>query len=74
MRYWIFDERTKRILGPHLAKLLPKQAGFGPESRVAPEGARAPTDWKRAKDVEELKPLLPPPPAPPAEKPKTPGP
>jgi hypothetical protein len=68
MRYWIFDERTRSVLGPHLAKLLPRQKGFGPESKVAPEGARGAGDWKRAKDVDELKAFF----TPPAEKPKTP--
>ena len=61
MRYWIFDERTKRAMGPHLAQLLPKHPGFGPESKVAPEGTK---DWKRAQDIDELKPLFAPPPAP----------
>lgn len=70
MRYWLYDEAAKKVLGPHLLKLLPKQPGFGPESKVAPAGARGPADWKRAKDVDELKPLFPPAPAPPAEKPK----
>ena len=70
MRYWIFDERTKTVRGPHLAALLPKQPGFGPESKVAPEGARGPTDWKLAKDVDELKVLFPAPAAPPPQKPK----
>jgi hypothetical protein len=78
MRYWIYDERTKTVGGPHLAKLLPKQPGFGPETKVAPQGARGPNEWKLAKDVDELKALFleaPAPPAsppasPPAEKPK----
>ena len=43
------------MLGPHLVHLLPKQAGFGLESKVAPEGARKSEDWKPAKDVDELK-------------------
>jgi len=64
MRYWLYDERTKSVLGPHLVMLLPKQAGFGPESKVAPQGARGPQDWKAAKDVDELKPLFAPPPKP----------
>ena len=71
MRYWLYDERTKRVLGPHLAKLLPKQAGFGPDSKVAPEGARGAAEWKRAKDVDELKALFPPS-APPVGKPNAP--
>ena len=70
MRYWLYDERTKSVLGPHLTMLLPKQPGFGPESKVAPEGARAPGDWKRAKDVDELKVLFTAPPAPPGKKTK----
>ncbi|MFI5361761.1 MAG: hypothetical protein ACHQ49_07305 [Elusimicrobiota bacterium] len=70
MRYWIFDERTKRVLGPHLAMVLSKQPGFGPETKVAPEGARGPNDWKRAEEIEELKPFLSPPPAGPSAKTK----
>ena len=70
MRYWIYDERTKRVLGPHLAKLLPKQPGFGPETKVAPAGARVPGDWKPAKDIDELKSFFTAPAAPPSEKPK----
>jgi hypothetical protein len=67
MRYWLYDERTKSVLGPHLVMLLPKQPGFGPESKVAPQGARGSKDWKRAKDVEELKELFEAPPAAPAD-------
>lgn len=70
MRYWLYDEAAKKILGPHLLKLLPKQKGFGPESRVAPQGARGPGDWKRAKDVEELKTLFAAAPPPPDDKKK----
>jgi hypothetical protein len=55
MRYWVFDERTRKVHGPHIAMTLPEQLGFGPESKVAPEGARGAKDWKRAKDVDELK-------------------
>jgi hypothetical protein len=58
LRFWIYDERTKKVLGPHLLMLLPKQPGFGPESKVALAGTGAPVDWKRAKDVEELKVLF----------------
>jgi hypothetical protein len=70
MRYWLYDEVSKTVLGPHLALVLPKQRGFGPESKVAPEGARGPKDWKPAKEVEELKPLFAPAVPPPAPKPK----
>ncbi|HEX4048751.1 MAG TPA: hypothetical protein VH309_12990 [Elusimicrobiota bacterium] len=65
MRYWLYDDATKRVRGPHLLHLLPKQPGFGPESKVAPEGARGAGDWKKAKDVPELKGLFPPPEPPP---------
>lgn len=68
MRYWLYDERTKSVLGPHLAMVLPKQSGFGPESKVAPDGARGSKDWKAAKDVDELKSLFPPPSPPPEQK------
>lgn len=72
MRYWVYDEKKKSVGGPHLKMLLLKLPGFGPESKVALEGARGPNDWKRAKDVEELKSLFPEPAAapPPPEKPK----
>jgi hypothetical protein len=65
MRYWLYDEDSKSVRGPHLAPVLPKQRGFGPESKVAPEGARGPADWKAAKDVPELKVLFAAPAAPP---------
>ena len=58
MRYWLFDEASKSVLGPHLARMLMLQRGFGPESKVAPEGAKGPKDWKPAKDIPELKELI----------------
>ena len=74
MRYWTYDERTKAVGGPHLAKLLNKVPGFTPETKVAPAGVPGPKDWKPAKDVDELKDLFTPPAAPPptapGEKPK----
>lgn len=74
MRYWVLDERTRKVHGPYLVLSLPGMKGFGPEMKVAPEGARGPEDWKRVKDVDELKVFVPapaaPPPAPPAEKKK----
>ena len=70
MRYWIYDELKKSVGGPHLTMLLLKQPGFGPETKVAPEGSRGPKDWKLAKDVDELKALFTVPAAPPAGKPK----
>jgi hypothetical protein len=65
MRYWLFDERTKRAMGPHLVMTLAHQPGFGPEAKVAPEGARLAGEWKLAKDVPELQSLFAPPPPPP---------
>jgi hypothetical protein len=61
--------------GPHLAMLLTKVPGFGPETKVAPAGAPGPKEWRPAKDVEELKVLFPapaaaPPPGAPADKAK----
>ena len=70
MRYWIYDELTKRVMGPHLAEFLHNQKGFGPDSLVAPQGARGDKEWKRAKDVDELKGKFPAAPAPPGEKKK----
>lgn len=70
MRYWVYDERTKSVLGPHLTVLLAKLPWFGPETKVAPAGARDVKEWRPAKDVEELKDLFPaPPPAPAAPAP-----
>lgn len=72
MRYWYFDERFKKATGPHLDVVLARQPGFGPESKVAPEGGGAAAAWRPAKDFPELKSFFPSaPPAAPA-KPKTP--
>jgi hypothetical protein len=71
MRYWYYDKAAKRATGPHLDLVLIHQPGFGPESQVAPAGAEggAAPAWKLAKDIPELKALLPaPPPPPPAKK------
>lgn len=54
MRYWFYDEKAKRATGPHLDITLAKQTGFGPDAKVAPEGARQAHEWKPAKDVPEL--------------------
>ena len=54
MRYWFYDETSKRATGPHLDITLVKQPGFGPDSKVAPEGAKKSHDWKLAKDIPEL--------------------
>ncbi len=64
MRYWVYDERSKKVLGPHLLITLVKVPGFGPETKVAPEGARRASEWKRAKEIAELAELFAPPPAP----------
>lgn len=58
MRYWLFDERAKRATGPFLDATLSRQPGFGPESKVAPEGARKAGEWRPAKEIPELKPWL----------------
>lgn len=72
MRYWLYDKRTNKALGPHLAIRLRSIPGFGPESKVAPAGAVGSKDWKLAKEFEELKAFFAPAAAPPeaAAKPK----
>lgn len=70
MRFWLCDERTKSVSGPHLVMVLKKIPGFGPESRVAPAGSQTPSDWKPAKDYEALKPLFAPAEPPADKKPK----
>jgi hypothetical protein len=54
VRYWVYDERSKKVLGPHLVITLINVAGFGPETKVAPYGTRSTKEWKPAKDVPEL--------------------
>jgi len=73
VRFWVYDEAKKAVLGPHLLLTLRKLPGFGPETKVAPEGARAPKDWKRAKEFPELAALFPPPAPPPGPAPAKPG-
>lgn len=70
MRYWFFDEKSRRATGPHLDMVLIKQPGFGPESKIAPEGARKSHEWKPAKDFPEFQALFAPPPPPGKPKPR----
>ncbi len=66
MRFWVYDEARKAVMGPHLLMTLRKLPGFGPETKVALEGAHSTKDWKRAKEFPELLAIFPPtPPAPP---------
>lgn len=69
VRFWVYDEEKKSVLGPHLLMTLRKLPGFGPETKVAPVDARTSKDWKRAKEFPELAALFPPPPAPAPGKP-----
>ena len=62
MRYWVYDERTKKVLGPHLVITLVKVPGFGPETKVAPYGLTGAPEWKPAKEVPELAEHFAPPP------------
>ncbi|MFA5138156.1 MAG: hypothetical protein WC728_02900 [Elusimicrobiota bacterium] len=54
MRYWLYDKANKRVLGPYIIARLSTLPGFGPESKVAPEGARKRSEWKPAKEFPEL--------------------
>lgn len=59
MRFWIFDKRTKRILGPYSLERLKSMPGLlSPETKVAPEGASRAQDWRKVKDVPVLNQLL----------------
>ncbi|MBI5596445.1 MAG: hypothetical protein HY928_10190 [Elusimicrobia bacterium] len=59
MRFWIFDKRTKRILGPYSLERLKAMPGLlAPETKVAPEGASRSQDWRKAKDVPVLNQIL----------------
>lgn len=72
MRYWVYDKEGKRVLGPYFASRLKGIPGFGPETKVAPEGSSSREDWRPAIQVPELKELLRPdiPPIPGGSKPK----
>ena len=49
MRYWLYDKASKQVLGPYIIARLTTLPGFGPESKVAPDGARKRSEWKPAK-------------------------
>lgn len=59
MRFWVWDRRTKRVLGPYSLERFKAMPGLlGPETKVAPEGATDAKAWRQAKDVPVLKQLL----------------
>lgn len=59
MRFWIYDKRTKRILGPYSLERLKSMPGLlSAETKVAPEGASRSQDWRKAKDVPVLNQIL----------------
>lgn len=59
MRFWIYDKRSKKILGPYTLERLKSMPGLlSPDTKVAPEGASRTADWRKAKDVPVLQKLL----------------
>lgn len=59
MRFWVFDKRTKKILGPYSLERLRMMPGLLTlDTKVAPEGASRVHDWRKVKDVPVLKTLL----------------
>ena len=52
--YWVFDKRTKQVLGPYLVTRLKSLHYFGPDTKVAPEGSVKKSDWKKASEYPEL--------------------
>ncbi|MDE2489292.1 MAG: hypothetical protein KGM24_00485 [Elusimicrobia bacterium] len=58
MRFWVYDPKSKKVLGPHLTMTLQKVPDFGPDTKVAPADAKSASDWKRAGDVPELQSLF----------------
>lgn len=62
MRYWFFDERSKKATGPHLDMVLSRLPGFGPDAKVATEGSGPAGAWKPVREVPELAAFLPAPP------------
>ena len=59
MRFWVFDKRTKKILGPYSVERFKAMPGLLTlETKVAPEGASRVHDWRKVKDVPILKTLL----------------
>ncbi|MBI3297668.1 MAG: DUF4339 domain-containing protein [Elusimicrobia bacterium] len=55
MRFWIYDKRAKKILGPYTVERLKAMPGLlTPDTKVAPEGASRTVDWRKAKDVPVL--------------------
>ena len=59
MRFWVFDKRTKKILGPYTLERFKSMPGLLTlDTKVAPEGSSRTQDWRKAKDVPILKTLL----------------
>ncbi|MDE2291292.1 MAG: hypothetical protein KGL53_04350 [Elusimicrobia bacterium] len=59
MRFWVWDKRTKRILGPYSLDRFKAMPGLlSAETKVAPEGSTDAKAWRMAKDVPVLKQLL----------------
>lgn len=59
MRFWVFDKRTKKILGPYSLERFKAMPGLLTlDTKVAPEGSSRPQDWRKVKDVPILKRLL----------------
>ena len=53
-KYWIFDEHSGQVHGPYWITRLKTMHGFGPNTKLAPQGATKPKDWKKARDIPEF--------------------
>ena len=60
IRFWVFDRRSKKALGPYSMERLRAMPGLvSPDTKVAPEGASKAADWRRAKDFPQIKAIFP---------------
>lgn len=73
MRFWVFDPKRRDALGPYDAEQLAALPNFGPETVVAPDGAKKSAEWKPAKAVDALRPMFSKPPPFPSVRPELPA-
>ncbi|MFA6029384.1 MAG: hypothetical protein WC969_06005 [Elusimicrobiota bacterium] len=58
MRYYVYDKKTKRVLGPFTPQRLKAVPGFNLEVKVALEGSSSSDDWHPAGEFDEFKALF----------------
>lgn len=60
IRFWVFDKRSKKALGPYTLERLRNMPGLlSPDSKLALEGASKATDWRKAKEFPQVKAAFP---------------